>query len=180
MRRLIALAIFGFILFAIFGHKNHGPAPIIDNYPPVAPVAPHEDTPAVDKTAAWSLPVWGPTLSTYEIISAFNDNEVAAEARFKNRVALRGSVCKIETGTLTGAWVELGTAAGYTMDGEIGCYVAFGSVHCEFDNQHMSALAPLHAGQKVTLSGAAARKNLGSVIFHDCAVVKPADQQVIQ
>lgn len=95
------------------------PAPIIDNYAPppdnihdTMPV-PHEEAssgPAVDPTAVWSLPMWGPDVPIQGITAAFDDNEVAAEARFKNRVALRGFVCKIETGAFTGAWVEVGPA----------------------------------------------------------------------
>jgi hypothetical protein len=185
------------ILYTI--NNNHPsrnqPAPIVDNYPPDnihEPMpAPHEtETSSINTSAppdpeaeawrsalkknpnaAWSLPVWGEAVGVGKINLAFEDNEVAAEAQFKSRSAIHGTVCSIETGALTGAWVELGVS-----DAAMGCAPPFAPpfahIHCEFDNEGMRQLNALHKWQSVTFSGESGHKSLGAVVFNNCAVIK--------
>jgi TonB family protein len=97
--------------------------------------------------------------AAYEIASDFADNEVRGEQIFRDRVQIDGLVSRIETGTFSGAYIELaGPSSG-------------GSITCVFEAEHIKELSPLHRGQRVILSGHSARRHLGQVFFHDCQFV---------
>jgi TonB family protein len=97
--------------------------------------------------------------TAFDVAAIFADNEVKGEQMFRDRVQIDGVINNIETGTVSGAYVEL---IGPTLQGGVTCVI---------ESEHVSQLLPLHRGQRVTVSGQRARRHLGQVFFHECQFV---------
>lgn len=92
------------------------------------------------------------------IIAIFNDNEVMGEAKFSGPNVIEGLVAGIETGFVSGAYVEIGDGYGST-------------VNCVVKETDKNSLLYLHKGQKVVLQGYDAKQHVGTIFFHDCTLL---------
>jgi len=97
--------------------------------------------------------------TAFDVAVVFADNEVKGEQIFRDRVQIEGVISSIETGFISGAYVELG---GPTLTGGVTCVV---------ESEYVNQLSELHRGQRVIMSGQNASRHLGQVFFHECQFV---------
>ena len=100
-----------------------------------------------------------PQVSATELHNIFQDNEVAANKKYKGKVIeVKGTVYKVDTGWL-GTYVYL----------DVGL---FSEIHCEMASGQEDILASLWKGQTVVIRGRCTGKTLGSVFLDNCKVTK--------
>ncbi len=94
-----------------------------------------------------------------DIYSAFEENEVAAEEKFKGQlVKITGVVSEINSkSALTSANILL------EADG-----LVFGCVQCNFNSQNSKALATVEKGQNVTITGTCEGLSFYNVMINAC------------
>ena len=100
-------------------------------------------------------------ISAVALSDAYNNNEVAADAKYKgNVVDVTGTIDTIGKDILNNPYVTLKTAEYSVL-----------SVQCMFSQSDESTLAALSSGQAITLQGTVSGKTL-NVILDGCSVVK--------
>lgn len=94
-----------------------------------------------------------------DIFSAFEENEIAADQKFKGQlVKITGTVSEINSkSTLTSANVLL------NVDGPV-----FGCVQCNFNSENSKALAAVEKGQSVTIIGTCEGMSWYNVMINAC------------
>lgn len=155
---VIALAVVFYVATEMLPdeHQSASAANAYQNKRAQRPVA----DPSEDAAVEPEPPPVDTTVYTPEFVnSAFRDNEVSAEARFKGRAFIGGVATNIETDLVSGARLDL-----IGVSGE--------SVLCDFEEGQVASLQALHRGSVVALSCERARRIMGNVIFSSCAVAK--------
>ena len=94
-----------------------------------------------------------------DIFSAFEENEVAAEEKFKGQlVKVTGIVSEINSkSALISANILL------KVDGSV-----FGCVQCNFNSENSKALATVEKGQNITITGTCGGLSLYNVMINAC------------
>lgn len=96
-------------------------------------------------------------ITAEQLYSSYNENEVAADRRYKNRVlAISGTVGEIGKDILNKPYVIL--QAGY----------GGGAVQCYFGKGEEYELASLKPGQRVTIKGRCSGQTLGTIVVEEC------------
>ena len=126
-----------------------------------APATSGNTTAAANQTA--TQPAVAPMKVTADALySAYNQNQVAADAKYKgNMVEVTGVISSIGKDILNNPYVELGT----------GEYSALG-IQCMFPQADESQLAGLTSGQSVTLEGTVSGETITIVEIDGCSIVK--------
>jgi hypothetical protein len=109
----------------------------------------------------------GTTLySVDDITSRYDDNEIKAESIFRDKPAIVwGTVSDISTGIISGATVSL--SSGWGSPG----------FDCVVQKEQMAAFEAIHKGSLVLLMGQGGQKIMGTVFFHDCALMLIVPQE---
>ena len=104
--------------------------------------------------------------SVGDITSQYDDNEIKAESIFRDKPAVVwGTVADISTGIISGATVSL--------SGGFGDSTGF---DCVVQKEQMAAFEAIHKGSLVLLMGQGGQKIMGTVFFHDCALMQIVPQ----
>jgi|GEM_PF-5912869 len=103
--------------------------------------------------------------SVGDITSQYDDNEIKAESIFRDKPAVVwGTVADISTGIISGATVSL--SSGWGSPG----------FDCVVQKEQMAAFEAIHKGSLVLLMGQGGQKIMGTVFFHDCALMQTVPQ----
>jgi hypothetical protein len=104
--------------------------------------------------------------SVDDITSRYDDNEIKAESIFRDKPAIVwGTVSDISTGIISGATVSL--SSGWGSPG----------FDCVVQKEQMAAFEAIHKGSLVLLMGQGGQKIMGTVFFHDCALMLIVPQE---
>lgn len=125
---------------------------------------PVSTTTSAGSTAAPEVPAQTPPMQVTAdaLYSAYNQNEVAADAKYKgNVVEVSGIINTIGKDVLNTPYVTLNA-------GEY----AFPDVQCMFSQADESQLATLSSGQRITMDGVVSGESLTIVEIDGCAIVK--------
>jgi hypothetical protein len=99
------------------------------------------------------------TLSANQLVSDYEANEVAADAKYKGvTVVVSGSIESIGKDIMDQAYVVIG-GQGF-LDG----------VQCTFTKGEESSVARLSKGQQVTIKGEVSGKMIGNVLINKCTL----------
>ena len=98
------------------------------------------------------------TVSAQQLASAYKDNEVAGDERYKGKIiAVTGVVDSIGKDILDTPYVVLSSGERFSITG----------VQCMFGDEHKSQLAALSKGQTVTIVGECEGKMM-NVLLKNC------------
>ncbi len=101
-------------------------------------------------------------VSAVDLSKAYNDNKVAADAKYENKdIKVNGVISSIGKDITDTPYVSLK-----------GPESSFFGIQCMFSKDDESKLVDLSKGQSITLTGKLSGEMIGNVILRDCSIVE--------